>query len=61
MKQPVFVYYELNNYYQNHRLYAKSLSTKQLAGDILTSLDVISVLIRLMTIVLRLYLTQIYL
>lgn len=26
MQGPVFVYYELTNYFQNHRLYAKSLS-----------------------------------
>jgi hypothetical protein len=32
MASPVFVYYELNNYYQNHRLYASSISTKQLGG-----------------------------
>ena len=33
MLGPVYVYYELNNYYQNHRLYAKSLSDPQLKGN----------------------------
>ena len=32
MEAPVFVYYELDNYYQNHRLYANSISYKQLGG-----------------------------
>jgi hypothetical protein len=32
---PVFVYYGLNNFYQNHRLYAKSYDPDQLAGSIL--------------------------
>ncbi|PIA63991.1 hypothetical protein AQUCO_00201352v1 [Aquilegia coerulea] len=30
MKSPVFVYYELDNFYQNHRRYVKSRSDKQL-------------------------------
>ena len=30
MTGPVFVYYELHNYYQNHRLYASSISYDQL-------------------------------
>ncbi|KAH7287711.1 hypothetical protein KP509_32G070300 [Ceratopteris richardii] len=30
MKQPVYVYYELDNYYQNHRRYVKSRSDTQL-------------------------------
>ena len=33
MAGPVYVYYELHNYYQNHRLYAKSVSIKQLKGE----------------------------
>lgn len=33
MQAPVFVYYELNNYYQNHRLYATSLNPDQLGGS----------------------------
>lgn len=36
MTSPVFVYYELNNYFQNHRLYSNSISTDQLAGKVLT-------------------------
>lgn len=31
---PVFVYYEINGYYQNHRIYVKSRSPKQLAGGV---------------------------
>ncbi|KAH7298878.1 hypothetical protein KP509_25G062700 [Ceratopteris richardii] len=30
MKKPIFVYYQLENYYQNHRRYVKSRSDKQL-------------------------------
>lgn len=34
MKQPIFVYYELDNFYQNHRRYVKSRSdTQLLKGD----------------------------
>merc|ERR1719421_1766368 len=33
MDAPVFVYYELNNFYQNHRRYVKSLDVEQLMGD----------------------------
>ena len=36
MPNPVFVYYELDGYYQNHRLYAQSLSEKQLNGEVLS-------------------------
>ena len=32
MTAPVFFYYQLNNYFQNHRLYARSVSVKQLLG-----------------------------
>lgn len=32
MKAPVYVYYELDNFYQNHRRYVKSRSETQLAG-----------------------------
>lgn len=32
MKGPVYVYYELDNFYQNHRRYVKSRSDSQLAG-----------------------------
>lgn len=37
MKAPVYVYYELSNFYQNHRRYVKSRSDPQLAGTIFTS------------------------
>lgn len=33
MKQPVMVYYELNNFYQNHRRYVKSVNYDQLGGS----------------------------
>ena len=33
MKAPVFVYYELDNFYQNHRRYVKSRSDDQLRGE----------------------------
>ncbi len=32
MKAPVFLYYRLTNFYQNHRRYVKSLSAPQLKG-----------------------------
>jgi len=34
MKHPVFLYYRLENYYQNHRRYVKSRNDNQLRGDI---------------------------
>lgn len=33
MQHPVYVYYQLTNFYQNHRLYVKSKSYTQLRGD----------------------------
>ena len=33
MKAPVYVYYELDNFYQNHRRYVKSRSDSQLEGE----------------------------
>lgn len=33
MKAPVFLYYKLTNFYQNHRRYVKSRADKQLAGE----------------------------
>ena len=32
MKQPIYVYYQLGNYFQNHRRYMKSKSERQLRG-----------------------------
>jgi len=36
MKAPVFVYYELDNFYQNHRRYLKSRDSDQLNGELRT-------------------------
>ena len=33
LQAPVFVYYEIHNFYQNHRLYASSFSYDQLTGE----------------------------
>ena len=32
MDEPIYLYYELTNYYQNHRLYVRSRSEEQLQG-----------------------------
>eukprot|EP01127_Copromyxa_protea_P005349 TRINITY_DN15292_c0_g1_i1.p1 TRINITY_DN15292_c0_g1~~TRINITY_DN15292_c0_g1_i1.p1 ORF type:complete len:338 (-),score=63.80 TRINITY_DN15292_c0_g1_i1:91-1104(-) len=34
MKAPVYMYYKMENFYQNHRRYVKSRSDSQLAGDL---------------------------
>lgn len=34
MESPVYVYYELRKFYQNHRSYVKSRSHDQLAGGV---------------------------
>jgi hypothetical protein len=34
---PVYLYYRLTNFYQNHRRYVKSLDTSQLRGDALSN------------------------
>ena len=39
MDEPVFLYYELHNYYQNHRLYLNSRSMDQLAGEDVSETD----------------------
>lgn len=39
MSQPVYVYYELDNFYQNHRRYVKSRNDQQLRGDKATGLS----------------------
>lgn len=36
IQQPIYVYYQLDNFYQNHRRYVKSRSFNQLKGDYLT-------------------------
>ncbi|CAO3642844.1 unnamed protein product [Cunninghamella blakesleeana] len=33
---PIFIYYKLENFYQNHRKYVKSLSYNQLSGEIIS-------------------------
>lgn len=33
IKSPIYVYYQLDNFYQNHRRYVKSKDPKQLMGD----------------------------
>ena len=40
MTAPVFMYYKLSNYYQNHRRYVRSLDTNQLKGDARSYSDV---------------------
>jgi hypothetical protein len=37
MEQPIFLYYEIENFYQNHRRYINSRSSTQLAGESATS------------------------
>jgi len=39
MKAPVFFYYRLTNYFQNHRRYVKSRSDAQLHGDNVTTIQ----------------------
>lgn len=36
MEAPIFLYYKLTNYYQNHRRYVRSRSDPQLMGDTVT-------------------------
>ena len=42
LRLPVFIYYELTNYHQNYRLYAKSRNQDQLEGEVVTSLAALS-------------------
>lgn len=42
MKQPVFAYYQLDNFYQNHRRYVKSRDYQQLMGETRTIDDISS-------------------
>ena len=37
MEGPIFVYYQLDNFYQNHRRYVQSRSDAQLRGDVVES------------------------
>jgi len=37
MSQPIFFYYEIENFYQNHRRYINSRSSTQLAGESATT------------------------
>ncbi|KAI8366112.1 CDC50/LEM3 family [Radiomyces spectabilis] len=39
MNAPIYLYYKLTNFYQNHRKYVKSLSYNQLHGDMMTQVD----------------------
>ncbi|CEG71775.1 hypothetical protein RMATCC62417_07448 [Rhizopus microsporus] len=37
MKGPVYMYYRLTNFYQNHRQYIKNFDSSQLLGDVVSS------------------------
>ena len=39
MTSPVYVYYELNNYYQNHRRFVNSWSPRSLRADDITEVS----------------------
>lgn len=39
LKAPIFLYYKLTNFYQNHRKYVKSLSYNQLHGEVISEAD----------------------
>ena len=39
MSEPIYLYYEMRNFYQNHRSFVKSVSHKQLAGEDLGKSD----------------------
>lgn len=43
MKAPVYMYYKLDNFYQNHRRYASSRNDYQLAGYFRSASDLRSV------------------
>lgn len=39
LSSPIYLYYQLTNFYQNHRKYVKSLNYNQLNGDTITPSD----------------------
>lgn len=39
LSPPIYMYYKLDNFYQNHRRYAKSRNEKQISGDAVPSSD----------------------
>jgi hypothetical protein len=39
LNTPIFLYYKLTNFYQNHRKYVKSLSYNQLKGQDISSIE----------------------
>jgi len=41
MQPPIYIYYQLENYYQNHRRYVKSRSDDQLRGVVVTDYNAI--------------------
>jgi len=42
MQAPIYVYYQLSDFYQNHRQYVKSRNTDQLRGTVYTSKSALS-------------------
>jgi len=42
MTKPVYVYYRLENFYQNHRRYVKSRNDQQLHGDVVSSFSALA-------------------
>eukprot|EP00003_Mantamonas_plastica_P011110 TRINITY_DN2069_c0_g3_i2.p1 TRINITY_DN2069_c0_g3~~TRINITY_DN2069_c0_g3_i2.p1 ORF type:complete len:359 (+),score=80.11 TRINITY_DN2069_c0_g3_i2:99-1079(+) len=41
MEPPVYMYYQLSNFYQNHRRYVKSRNDAQLAGEVVQDFDLL--------------------
>ncbi|KAF9580718.1 hypothetical protein BGW38_002516 [Lunasporangiospora selenospora] len=42
IQPPLYMYYKLTNFYQNHRKYTKSLDYKQLGGEASTAAEIVS-------------------